>query len=76
MDDAEENGEPTGHWLEVELSRRAFRRVRRQARRAGLPVEEFAKHATLAYARGGWDFTTNVLGRARWARSHGGHLDE
>src|SRR5260370_40873920 len=53
----------------------AFRRVRRQARRAGLPVEEFAKRATLAYARGGWDFTTNVLDRARWARSHGGHPD-
>ena len=33
------------------------------------------KRATLAYARGGWDFTTNVLDRARWARSHGGHPD-
>ena len=75
MSDTEKNGEPTEHWLEVELPRRAFRRVRRQARRAGLPVEEFAKRATLAYARGGWDFTTNVLDRARWARSHGGHPD-
>jgi hypothetical protein len=75
MSDTEKNGEPTEHWLEVELPRRAFRRVRRQARRAGLPVEEFAKRATLAYARCGWDFTTNVLDRARWARSHGGHPD-
>lgn len=75
MNDTEENGEPTGHWLEVELPRRAFRRVRRQARRAGLPVEEFVKRTSLAYARGGWDFTTNVLGRARWTRSHGGHPD-
>ena len=75
MNDTEENGEPTGHWLEVELSRRAFRRARRQARRAGLPVEEFLKRASLARARGGWDFTTNVLDRARWARGHGGHPD-
>jgi hypothetical protein len=75
MSDTEKNGEPTEHWLEVELPRRAFRRVRRQARRAGLPVEGFAKRATLAYARGGWDFTTNVLDRARWVRSHGGHPD-
>jgi hypothetical protein len=75
MSDTEKNGEPTEHSLEVELPRRAFRRVRRQARRAGLPVEEFTKRATLAYARGGWDFTTNVLARARWARSHSGHPD-
>jgi hypothetical protein len=75
MSDTEENGEPTGHWLEVELPRRAFRRVRRQARRAGLPVEEFTKRATLAYARGGWDFTAHVLHRARWVRRHGGHPD-
>jgi hypothetical protein len=75
MNDTEENGEPTEHWLEVELPRRAFRRVRRQARRAGLPVEEFLKRASLASARGGRDFTTNVLHRARRARSHGGHPD-
>jgi hypothetical protein len=75
MSDTEENGEPTEYWVEVELPRRAFRRVRRQARRAGLPVEEFLKRAGLARARGGWDFTGNVLGRARWARSHGGHPD-
>jgi len=75
MSDTKENGEPTEHWLEVELPRRAFRRVRRQARRAGLPVEEFLKRATLAYASGGWDFTTHVLDRARWARRHGGHPD-
>ena len=33
------------------------------------------KRAGMARARGGWDFTTNVLNRARWARSHGGHPD-
>jgi hypothetical protein len=75
MNDTKENGEPTEHWVEVELSRRAFRRVRRQARRAGIPVEEFLKRASLAHARGGRDFTTNVLDRARWVRSHGGHPD-
>ena len=75
MSDTEENGEPTEHWLEIELPRRALRRVRRQARRAGLPVEEYAKRAGLARARGGSSFTTNVLNRARWIRSHGGHPD-
>lgn len=75
MSDTKKDGEPTEPWLEVELPRRAFGRVRRQARRAGLPVEEFAKRAILAYARGGRDFTTNVRNRARWARSHGGHPD-
>jgi hypothetical protein len=75
MSDTEENGEPTEHWLEIELPRRAFRRVRRQARRAGLPVEEYVKRVGLARARGGSSFTTNVINRARWIRSHGGHPD-
>jgi hypothetical protein len=75
MKDTAEDGEPTGDWVEVVFSRRDGKRVVRAARRAGLPVEEYVKRAALARAGGGARFTTNVINRARWIRSHGGHPD-
>ncbi len=75
MKDAAEDGEPTEHQVEVVFSRRGWKRVVKAARRAGLPVEEYVKRAALARARGGASFTTNVINRARWIRSHGGHPD-
>jgi hypothetical protein len=75
MKDSAEDEEPTGHEVEVVFSRRDWKRVVRAARRAGLPVDEYVKHVGMARARGGSSFTTNVINRARWARSHGGHPD-
>ena len=75
MKDAAENGEPTGHQAEAVFSRRDWQQVVRAARRAGLPVEEYVKRASMARVRGGSSFTTNVINRTRWIRSHGGHPD-
>lgn len=75
MKDATEDGEPAEHQVEVAFSRRDWKRVVKAARRAGLPVEEYVKRFCLARARSGSGFTTNVINRARWIRSHGGHPD-